>query len=92
VGEASEVFPLTLVPAMSLQAPSDRSSEEAEKHPHGIAVATEVVDTGAVLVAGISGDLDPVEAARVRYVSFDLFRPRLIICEIEGRLILVSYR
>ncbi|KAJ8581104.1 MFS general substrate transporter [Rhizopogon salebrosus TDB-379] len=51
---------------MSLQAPSDRSSEEAEKHPHGIAVATEVVDTGAALLAGISGDLDPVEAARVR--------------------------
>ncbi|KAG0692259.1 MFS general substrate transporter [Suillus ampliporus] len=51
----------------SLQAPSGRSfSEEAEKHAHGIAVAIEDVDTGAVLVAGMSGDLDPVEVARVR--------------------------
>jgi ACS family allantoate permease-like MFS transporter len=51
------------------QALSGWSSEEAEKHPHGIAVATEDVDTGAALVAGISGDLDPVEVARVRYVA-----------------------
>jgi len=42
------------------------SSEETEKHPHGIAVSTDDVDTGAALVAGLSGDLDPVEVARVR--------------------------
>jgi ACS family allantoate permease-like MFS transporter len=39
------------------------SSEKAEKHPHGVTVATEDVDTGATLVAGISDDLDPVEVA-----------------------------
>jgi hypothetical protein len=75
-----------------LQAPSGRSSEEHEKH-HGTAVATEDVDTGAALIAGISGDLDPVEAARVRYVRIiDFFHSELTICEIEGRLILVSYQ
>lgn len=77
-----------------LQAPSDRSSSgEAEKHPHGMAVATEDdVDTGAALVAGASGDLDPVEVARVRYVLFDFFHSQLIIREIERRLILASYQ
>jgi len=51
-----------------LQAPSSRSfNEEVENH-HGIAVATEILDTGAVLIAGISGDLDPDEVARVRCV------------------------
>lgn len=73
-----------------LQAPSGRSSANAEKH-HGIAVATEDVDTGAALIAGMSGDLDPVEAARVRYVRVvDFFHSELTICEVEGRLILVS--
>jgi ACS family allantoate permease-like MFS transporter len=54
-----------------------RNSEETEKHPHGIAVATEDLDTGAALVAGISGDLDPVEVARVRCVALDFFHSRL---------------
>jgi hypothetical protein len=49
-----------------LQAPSGCSSSEAEKHAHGIAVATKDVDTGAALIAGMSGDLDPDDAARVR--------------------------
>jgi len=40
--------------------------KQTEKHAHGIAVATDDVDTGAALVAGLSGDLDPVEVARVR--------------------------
>ncbi|KAG1838582.1 MFS general substrate transporter [Suillus subalutaceus] len=49
-----------------LEAPSGcNSSEETEKHAHGIAVATKDVDTGAALVAGMSGDLDPDDAARV---------------------------
>ncbi|KAG1775687.1 major facilitator superfamily domain-containing protein [Suillus placidus] len=62
-----------------LQAPSGRSSsEEAEKHAHGISVATKDVDTGAALVAGMSGDLDPDDVARVRlgtvfYLSYLLF-------------------
>ncbi|KAJ8592377.1 hypothetical protein M405DRAFT_55310 [Rhizopogon salebrosus TDB-379] len=73
-----------------LQAPYDRSDEEVEKHSHGVTV-TEDVDTGAALVAGISGGLDPVEVARVRYVFFDFFHHRLIICKIEGRLISASY-
>jgi len=77
-----------------LQAPTDRSStEEAEKHSHPIAVATEDdVDTGAALVAGISGELDPVEAARIRYILFDFIHFRLTRCETEGRLILASYQ
>ncbi|KAG1807172.1 MFS general substrate transporter [Suillus subaureus] len=58
----------------SPQAPSGRgSSEEAEKHAHGIAVATKDVDTGAALVAGMSGDLDPDDAARVlRKIDFGI--------------------
>lgn len=64
-----ESFLLTLsIPLMNpLQSPSGCSSgEEAEKHAHGIAVATKDVDTGAAVVAGMSGDLDPDDAARVR--------------------------
>ncbi|OJA16286.1 hypothetical protein AZE42_10759 [Rhizopogon vesiculosus] len=60
-----------------LQVPSGRSSGEDEKHSHGIAVAIEDVDTGAALIAGTSSDLDPVEVARVRYVLFACFHPRL---------------
>lgn len=65
----SDVFLLTLsIPLMNpLQSPSGCSSgEEVEKHAHGIAVATKDVDTGAAVVAGMSGDLDPDDAARVR--------------------------
>jgi ACS family allantoate permease-like MFS transporter len=67
---ASDVFLLTFSVLMMdpLQAPSGRSSSEADKHAHGIAVATKDVDTGAALIAGMSGDLDPDDAARVRYV------------------------
>jgi hypothetical protein len=68
------------------------SSEEAGNNTHGAVAAEDDVDTGAALVAGISGDLDPAEAARVRYVLFDCFHARLIISEIEGRSILASYR
>ncbi|KAJ8592376.1 hypothetical protein M405DRAFT_889850 [Rhizopogon salebrosus TDB-379] len=42
------------------------SSEEAGNNTHGAVAAEDDVDTGAALVAGISGDLDPAEAARVR--------------------------
>ena len=64
-----------------LQTPSGQSGEGDEKHSHGIAVATEDVDTGAALIVGTSGDLDPVEVARVRYVFFAHFKfhPRLSV-------------
>ncbi|OJA20760.1 hypothetical protein AZE42_08189 [Rhizopogon vesiculosus] len=57
-----------------LQAPSSRSSGGDEKHSHGIAVAIEDVDTGAALIADTSGDLDPFEVARVRYVFLACFK------------------
>lgn len=75
-------LPTLSIPLMNLlQSPSGCSSgEEAEKHAHGIAVATKDVDTGAAVVAGMSGDLDPDDAARVRYVySSGFIIVRLII-------------
>jgi hypothetical protein len=82
-----ESFILTLsIPLMNpLQSPSGCSSgEEAEKHAHGIAVATKDVDTGAAVVAGMSGDLDPDDAARVRYVCYSGFIvPLIISCDTQ---------
>ncbi|KAJ7203332.1 MFS general substrate transporter [Mycena pura] len=48
-------------------AESVRDNEKSEKHTsaHGIAVSVTEVDTGAALVAGDHGELDPAEAARV---------------------------
>lgn len=36
-----------------------------ENHAHAVSIKD--VDTGAQIVAGLSGELDPVEAARVRF-------------------------
>ncbi|KAN0080166.1 Major facilitator superfamily domain containing protein [Tylopilus felleus] len=50
-------------------ASSDSKGEKQQPHilqEHSHAVSTEEVDTGAQIIAGLSGELDPAEAARVR--------------------------
>lgn len=49
------------------------SNKLDEKHDHHVEVSTKQVDTAAELAAGDLGELDPVEADRVRYVSTLLF-------------------
>ncbi|KAI0032038.1 MFS general substrate transporter [Vararia minispora EC-137] len=44
----------------------DQKSLQDEKHPHGVAVDTRQVDTGAQLVAGEDVELDAAEANRIR--------------------------
>jgi len=55
---------------LSNSASSDTQGEKQMEHlqeNHAHAVSIKDVDTGAQIVAGLSGELDPVEAARVRF-------------------------
>lgn len=45
----------------------EKQTHLQENHAH--TVSTKEVDTGAQIVAGLSAELDPVEAARVRYAT-----------------------
>ena len=60
---------MTMRRILSNAASSDSQGEKQahlqENHAH--AVATNEVDTGAQIVAGLSAELDPAEAARVRF-------------------------
>ncbi|KAH7928023.1 MFS general substrate transporter [Leucogyrophana mollusca] len=51
---------------MTSRRTSSSQASTKEKHAQGISVSSKEVDTGAQLVAGLSADLDPVEAARIR--------------------------
>ena len=44
----------------------DEKVQTKDQHDHGVSVTTKEVDTGAQLVAGLQGDVDPAEALRVR--------------------------
>lgn len=50
----------------------EKISQQQEHHVH--ALSTKEVDTGAQIVAGLSSELDPAEAVRVRFVpaSYDI--------------------
>lgn len=53
-------------------ASSDSKGEKQQPHilqEHSHAVSTKEVDTGAQIIAGLSGELDPAEAARVRFAT-----------------------
>lgn len=60
---------MTMLRVSSNGASSDTQEEKQshfqEQHVH--ALSTKEVDTGAQIVAGLSTELDPAEAARVRF-------------------------
>ena len=53
--------------AVSSDTQEEKQTHLQENHAH--AVSTKEVDTGAQIVAGLPAELDPVEAARVRYAT-----------------------
>ena len=56
------------VPSNAVTASSEGEKRAHLQEHHAHAVSTKEVDTGAQIVAGLSTELDPVEATRVRFV------------------------
>ena len=50
----------------------DEKVQTKDQHEHGVSISTKQVDTGAQLVAGLQGDVDPAEGLRIRYDEMKL--------------------